>query len=46
MTATQEKIARLNPAETVRKTFDEGRKSMQKGRTGTLDQVPNCLAKT
>jgi uncharacterized protein YndB with AHSA1/START domain len=35
----------LNATEAERKTFEDGRKSMQQGWTGTLDQLADYLAK-
>src|SRR6266404_5691693 len=39
------KWAPHNATETERKTFDDGRKGMQQGWTGTLDQLADYLAK-
>ncbi len=35
----------LNPTEAERKTFDEGRASMNQGWSGTMDQLADYLAK-
>jgi len=39
------KWAPHNATETERKTFDDGRKGMQQGWGGTLDQLADYLAK-